>query len=450
MGYWRFNTPYGYQLGNGYEGDQEDDFKFLFGGAVYRAPESGLSFYGAYGALWVMLSDDDAQGGRVMPPFQGAAGGPSGGPLMTIKGEDIDIFAHPMGVRPGTLLEVGDTVSFSAQIAPTLPSEVEVIITTPNGSIRTIKGVANKVGYFYDPSADFVATEAGVYNAAVTVTHTGMTSAGLVEAPYPQGSVLGADNGSFDFYVASSDAAPAVVASQLPQTLPDNTRLALRLAPSGATAASKMHSSVTMPGFLLAQHESSSSEFSYDATALHADFPNLDLLGGQLRKANGADTVTLSFLLETLGDNGETRFEGRMATLQGEVLQFVEHNQAPTGDFSLVLADSTLSIGDILDAKLQLSAEGDADLYVALILPDGNFLTLDNKLNISEANGVIPFMLTTKLENNTEIPVVRLPLGDSIARGSYKFIAVITRAGASLLDETQWLDWSEASFTFGL
>ena len=164
-GYWRFNTPYGYQLGNGYEGDQEDDFKFLFGGAVYRAPESGLSFYGAYGALWVMLSDDDAQGGRVMPPFQGAAGGPSGGPLMTIKGEDIDIFAHPMGVRPGTLLEVGDTVSFSAQIAPTLPSEVEVIITTPNGSIRTIKGVANKVGYFYDPSADFVATEAGVYNA---------------------------------------------------------------------------------------------------------------------------------------------------------------------------------------------------------------------------------------------------------------------------------------------
>ena len=449
-GYWRFNTPYGYQLGNGYEGDQEDDFKFLFGGAVYRAPESELSFYGAYGALWVMLPDDDAQGGRVMPPFQGAAGGPSGGPLMTIKGEDIDIFAHPMGIRPGTLLEVGDTVSFSAQIAPTLPSEVEVIITTPSGSKRTIKGVASKVGYFYDPSADFVATEAGVYNAAVTVTHTGMTSAGLVEAPYPQGSVLGSENGSFDFYVASADAAPAVVASQLPRTLPDDTRLALRLAPSGATAASKMHSSVTIPGFLLAQHESSSSEFSYDATALHADFPNLDLPGGQLRKANGADTVTLSFLLETLGDNGGTRFEGRMATLQGEVLQFVEHNQAPTGDFSLVLADSTLSVGDILDAKLQLGAEGDADLYVALILPDGNFLTLDNKLNISEANGVIPFMLTTKLENNTEIPVVRLPLGDSIARGSYKFIAVITRAGASLLDESQWLDWSEASFTFGL
>jgi len=136
---------------------------------------------------------------------------------MAIKGEEIDIFAHPMGVRPGTLLEVGDMVSFSAQIAPTLSSEVEVIITTPSGSTRKITGVANKVGYFYDPSADFVATEAGVYNAAVTVTHTGLTSAGAVEAPYPQGSVLGSETGGFDFYVASVDAAPAVVASPLPR-----------------------------------------------------------------------------------------------------------------------------------------------------------------------------------------------------------------------------------------
>ena len=116
----------------------------------------------------------------------------------------------------------------------------------------------------------------------------------------------------------------------------------------------------------------------------------------------------------------------------------------------MVLADATLSVGDTLDAKFQLSAVGDADLYVALILPDGNFLTLDNKLNISEANSVIPFMLNTRLANNTEIPIVRLPLGDSITPGSYKFIAVITRAGASLFDDTQWLDWSEAGFTFGL
>ena len=449
-GYWRFNTPYGYQLGNGYEGDQEDDFKFLFGGAVYRAPDSEFSFYGAYGGLWVMLPEDDEQGGRVMPPFQGAAGGPSGGPLMTIKGEEIDIFAHPMGIRPGTLLEVGDTVSFSAQIAPTLPSEVDVIISTPSGSIRTIKGVANKVGYFYDPLADFIASEAGVYTAEITVTHTGMTSAGMVEAPYPQGSVLGAEEGRFAFYVASPDNAPAVVSSPLPRTLPDDVRLALRLAPSGSSSVSKMHSTVTMPGFLLSQDESPNADFTYDATALHSDFPNLDLPGGQLRQANGADTVTLSFLLETINDGGVIEFEGRTATIQGEVLQLGGHNQAPVGDISLELTDSALFVGDTLDAKLKLNAEGDADLYVAVILPDGNFLTIDSKLNISEANSVIPFMLNTKLENNAEIPIVNLPLGDSVAEGSYKFFVVVTRAGSSVFDDSQWLTLAEASFTFGL
>jgi len=83
-------------------------------------------------------------------------------------------------------------------------------------------------------------------------------------------------------------------------------------------------------------------------------------------------------------------------------------------------------------------------------LPDGNFLTIDSKLNISEANSVIPFMLNTKLENNAEIPIVNLPLGDSVAEGSYKFFVVVTRAGSSVFDDSQWLTLAEASFTFGL
>ena len=39
-GYWRFDTPYNFQLGNGANGDAVNDFKFMFGGAVYRAPAS--------------------------------------------------------------------------------------------------------------------------------------------------------------------------------------------------------------------------------------------------------------------------------------------------------------------------------------------------------------------------------------------------------------------------
>ena len=76
-----------------------------------------------------MLPEDD-QIGRIMPPFQGAAGGPSGGPIMKLKDKEIDIFYHPQGVRPGTIVEVGDIASFSGQIAPTLASDISITIMT--------------------------------------------------------------------------------------------------------------------------------------------------------------------------------------------------------------------------------------------------------------------------------------------------------------------------------
>ena len=77
--YWRFDDTYNFQPGNGPNGDLPNDFKFQFAGAVYRAPDQDFYYYGAYGSLWVLLPNDDPTGTRVMPPFQGNGGGPSGG-----------------------------------------------------------------------------------------------------------------------------------------------------------------------------------------------------------------------------------------------------------------------------------------------------------------------------------------------------------------------------------
>ena len=53
-----------------------------------------------------------------------------------------------------------------------------------------ISGKANKVGYYYDPASDFEIKEAGIYEVYVQVTHQGATSAGNVEAPFPNGGIL--------------------------------------------------------------------------------------------------------------------------------------------------------------------------------------------------------------------------------------------------------------------
>ncbi|HEY5610293.1 MAG TPA: carboxypeptidase-like regulatory domain-containing protein, partial [Thermoanaerobaculia bacterium] len=154
--YWRFRSQYAQQFGVGANGDLPNDFKFQFGGAVLRGSAVGAARYGIYGSLFILVADDDARGGsRIFPPFQGNGGGPSGGPLFTLKGKPIDIFFHPTSVRPGSILVSGNLVSFSGQIGPTLPSKVEITVTAPSGRVRAILGQANKVGYFYDPPSDF-------------------------------------------------------------------------------------------------------------------------------------------------------------------------------------------------------------------------------------------------------------------------------------------------------
>ncbi len=117
-------------------GDLPGDLKWEFGGAVFRVPGLGLNEYAVYSSLWVLLPDDDPVGARVTPPFQSAAGGMNGGPIMTLQGEDINMLFLPKGVRPGDILEVGDTVAFSGHVGPPLDSRVEVTITPPSGSIN--------------------------------------------------------------------------------------------------------------------------------------------------------------------------------------------------------------------------------------------------------------------------------------------------------------------------
>ena len=156
--YWRFDDAYNYQPGNGANGDLTNDFKLQYVGTVYRAPDIDFYYYGAYGSLWVLVPPDDAGGVRVFPPFQGNGGGPSGGPIMTLLGEDIDMFFHPTGVRPGSILEVGEVAAFAGAIAPTLPSEATITVTSPSGTQTQFKannhsstcaiGIVNQKGLY--------------------------------------------------------------------------------------------------------------------------------------------------------------------------------------------------------------------------------------------------------------------------------------------------------------
>jgi hypothetical protein len=298
--YWRFSDAYHLQSGNGNrEGDLPGDFKFMYGGTVIRDIEAGDGVFAIYGSGWVLTDDDDPMGSRFMPPFQGNAGGPSGGPLFTVHGREIDMFFLPLGVRPGSVLEVGDIFRMAGPIMPTLPSRVEYTVTAPDGSARSFDGRANAVGYFYDPQDDFELDKPGLWTVDLTVTHDGMTSAGPVQEPYPEGGPLTPDGRTFTFIVKDSETLPLNLSTDLTMLGPanwysGNSRASFTaLLPQDWTGTTG-RVIVTMPGTVLVDTdipvENGSISWNLDTRELNHLADNFDL--------TLSDTVTVTYYLE--------------------------------------------------------------------------------------------------------------------------------------------------------
>lgn len=312
--YWRFNDRYALQSGTDDDGDRPNDFKFQFGGLALSGRALRTPIYSIYASLFVLIANDDPDGTRVFPPFEGNGGGPDGGPLFHLKNRPIDMFFHPTAVRPGTILEVGNIASFAGQIGPPLASKIEILVTSPSGVTRTISGQANEIGFFYKPSSDFVVNEAGVWRAKVRVWHEGRTSAGSVTMPFPTGDILGSRDGEFYFYVA--DGAAKIDLMPLPQFTPNDKPLTLTVVPPPDLSDVEIYYTTTMPGFVLEEGKLSGSVFMFDPVRLARDFPNLDF--DEQNHGPAGETITVSLFLTGKGTAGAKKTLARQVILQGD------------------------------------------------------------------------------------------------------------------------------------
>ena len=375
-GYWRLNTLYDDQPGVGILGDQPNDFKFQYVGTVYRDLVSGHIEYGGQGTGWVFIPPYDPLGNRVMPPFAGEGNGgwtTEGGPIMTLAGEDVDIFIHPTGVRPGSILEVGERVRFSGHIMPTLDSTVEATITSPSGRELLVDGQANRIGYFYDPADDIVVDEAGVWTVDVHVWHGGTCSGGATVPPYPSGDVLGSDDGRFVFYVVPADA------PRLTVTAPESgfVRIPSNRIPTIAIrgiAPGTVHYTITMPGVILDQGTLSADDgtfaLSFDPIRLHDRFPNLDLIGRDDHRPGLSDTFSIALFAE--GDDGT--YAASVVTIQGErIYAGLPNDLAHTPELGIAADDpSSMAMGRpfVREVAVRHSGWSDGSPVGGIVLSD--------------------------------------------------------------------------------
>ncbi len=317
--YWRFNDRYANQIGVGAHGDLPGEFKFQYGAAVLYGSALDQAHHAIYGSLFVLLPENDPDGTRTFPPFQGNGGGPSGGPLFTLKGEDIDLFIHLTGVRPGSVLETGNTFALVGAIGPTLPAKVTYTVTAPDGSRRTFRGQANAIGYYYEPEDNFIVDQPGRYTVDLRVTYDGRTSAGQVTAPFPQGDVLGTAQGRFSVYVVSPHSAPLEVDLPEHDFLPAPADFTVTATPPTGMRLTGGHMTALMPGVVLEDGavavRNNGLTYDYDPVGLAAGVSILDVeRDGQ---PVAADVVTVSLFGEGRDSAGQPSYAARVVTLHG-------------------------------------------------------------------------------------------------------------------------------------
>ena len=317
--YWRFNERYANQIGVGAHGDLPGEFKFQYGAAVLHGSALDQAYYAIYGSLFVLVPDDDPVGTRTFPPFQGNGGGPSGGPLFTLKGEDIDLFMHLTGVRPGSVLETGNTFALVGAVGPTLPAKIAYTVTAPDSSRRTFSGQANSIGYYYEPDDNFIVDRPGRYTVDLQVTYDGRTSAGQVTAPFPQGDVLGTAQGRFTVYVVSPHSAPLEVDMPRHDFLTAPADFTVTATPLTGMRLTGGHMTALIPGVVLEEGalpvEANGLTYDYDPVGLAAGVPILDV------ERNGqpvaADVVTVSLFGQGTDSAGQPHYAARVVTLHG-------------------------------------------------------------------------------------------------------------------------------------
>jgi hypothetical protein len=191
-------------------------------------------------------------------------------------------------------------------------------VTDPAGISREFSGIANVIGYFYDPANNFTVDQPGIWRVEVEIWHEGLTSAGPIDDSVPTGGVLGVAD-SFAVYVIP-EGEPLLSWNDtrqdftIPGALPYNFNFTI---PDEWSNVQVDHA-VTIPGFLLRAGplnvSGTSFSFQHNPTNLSALFPNIEV-DARLDGPAAADPVTLTFVATGEDADGQPQIRTRVFTI---------------------------------------------------------------------------------------------------------------------------------------
>jgi hypothetical protein len=177
--------------------------------------------------------------------------------------------------------------------------------------------------------------EPGVWSVEVWVEHDRRYGpGGWVPTGHNTGTVLGASQGRYAFYVVESGAPRLNITAPSPGflTWPNNTVAPVNIVgtvPPG-TSGAVISYTITMPGVILEQGTvipaGNTFTVSYDPVTLHDSFPNIDLSTPEEQRPGLSDEVLITLFM--IGGDGSYR--ANTVTLFGEEV-FVQQGSTVFG-----------------------------------------------------------------------------------------------------------------------
>jgi PKD repeat protein len=105
----------------------------------------------------------------------------------------------------------------------------------------------------------------------------------------------------------------------------------------------------------------------------------------------------------------------------------------------MLLNQSRYSAGDPLRLDMTVNGNKAVDLYVAIVFPDGYFITVTYPLNFSWPNAIQVYRPNVEIAGQQTFAIMNFPVPNGIANGPYAACGVLVQAGRDSNDRQHWI-----------
>ncbi|MEK8022005.1 MAG: C13 family peptidase, partial [Candidatus Parabeggiatoa sp.] len=214
-----------------------------------------------------------------------------------------------------------------------------------------------------------------------------------------------------------------------------NATLWVKVIPNRAEAINQVRAVLIRPNWQLDEYQGETTHFERTELALRYN-------SAQERYETGYDYFCTA---------GQWRILYQVQSKEGiwSDVQFGEIQQTPDIQASTCLTPMTVKMGlnqtryttgNTLLLDMTVNGAGDADLYVAIIFPDGNFMTLGYPDEFGFPNTPDAYIAASNIAGEKTYPLFNFPIPEGLALGNYSTCGVLVPPNTDdVLDQSKWI-----------